>query len=85
MASGYRIDPRTGKVRSRRQSKRVRDGQCGCLVGLLFIYGIMALTFDCFAHPRGSFNHRDSGRTWRLCPVFAMYETMVLIVRAITK
>lgn len=44
-------------------------------------FTIIALTFGYFAHPRGSSAFRDSGRTWRLSPVFAFYETWCLLLR----
>lgn len=47
-------------------------------------FTIIALTFGYFAHPRGSSVYHDSGRTWRLSPVLAFYETWILVWRMIT-
>ena len=44
-------------------------------------FTIIALTFGYFAHPRGSSVHSSSGRMWRLSPLFALNETMVLLIR----
>lgn len=47
-------------------------------------FTIIALTFGYFAHPRGSSVYRDSGRMWRLSPLFALNETCVLLVRIVS-
>ncbi|KAL8807709.1 MAG: hypothetical protein Q9182_000520 [Xanthomendoza sp. 2 TL-2023] len=46
-------------------------------------FTIVALTFGYFAHPRGSSIYRDNGRTWRLSPLFAAYETGILLWRLV--
>lgn len=42
-----------------------------------------AICFGYYAHPRGSTIFHRSGRTWRLSPVFAAFETATLLVRLI--
>ena len=44
-------------------------------------FTIIALTFGYFAHPRGSSVYSSSGRMWRLSPLFALNETIVLLIR----
>ncbi|KAL8819877.1 MAG: hypothetical protein Q9223_001796, partial [Gallowayella weberi] len=43
----------------------------------------VALTFGYFAHPRGSSIYPESGRIWRLSPLFAAYETGILLCRLV--
>lgn len=46
-------------------------------------FAIVALACGNLIHPRGSSIFGVAGRTWRLSPVFAGFETVVLVVRAL--
>ena len=45
-------------------------------------FAIVALACGSLIQPRGSSILRAAGRTWRLSPLFAGFETVVLVVRA---
>ena len=46
-------------------------------------FTLTALTFGYYAHPPGSIFLLDSRRTWRLSPIFALTETIILVKRLI--
>ena len=46
-------------------------------------FAIVVLVCGNLTHPRGSSIFRAAGRTWRLSPVFAGFETVVIFVRAL--